>query len=105
MVEQEGETSSESFDAKESEKRAASLSTGPLLTYRLGPATALAFGEILMIGRFLAFGPVTDTAGDASLASPFSGETSATYSAVLVETERDFEVRDELDFAESDENG
>jgi hypothetical protein len=35
MVEQEGETSSESFDAKEREKRAASLSTGPLVPPRL----------------------------------------------------------------------
>ena len=105
MVELEGETSSESFDAKEREKRAASLSTGPLLSYRLCPATAPNLGEILMIGRFLAFGTVTDTAGDPSLASPFSGDTSATPTAVIAETDGVFEVTEELDFVDSDAKG
>jgi hypothetical protein len=58
-----------------------------------------------MIGRFLAFGTVTDKAGDTSFASSFSEGTSATFSAAQVRSDTDFEVTDELDFTESDENG
>ena len=55
-----------------------------------------------MICRFLAFGTVTDKAGDISLVSPFSVETSGAPTAVQIETDGVFEVVGELDFGDSD---